>query len=145
MLVGTVVVSLVSSGDAPTAARTTTTATPPARSSACALPPRELLRVWQGTKLPARGEIQLVAAEPDYVGGGLSHAGPWDYVQEVPLLFYGPGRVPALGRVDGRATLADIAPTNAACSISGCSTRPTGGCSPTPCCPTVSRGTRSCS
>ena len=114
MLVGTVVVSLVSSGDAPTAARTTTTATPPARSSACALPPRELLRVWQGTKLPASGEIQLVAAEPDYVGGGLSHAGPWDYVQEVPLLFYGPGRVPALGRVDGRATLADIAPTNAA-------------------------------
>ncbi len=114
MLVGAVLASLVSSDDAPPAARTTITATPPARSSACALPPRELLRVWQGTKLPASGEIQLVAAEPDYVGGGLSHAGPWDYVQEVPLLFYGPGRVPALGRVDGRATLADIAPTNAA-------------------------------
>jgi hypothetical protein len=72
------------------------------------------VRVWEGTKLPASGEIQIVAAEPDYVGGGLSHAGPWDYVQEVPLLFFGPGRVPALGRVDGRATLADIAPTNAA-------------------------------
>ena len=83
-------------------------------SSACDLPPRQLLRVWEGTKLPASGEIQIVAAEPDYVGGGLSHAGPWDYVQEVPLLFYGPGRVPALGRLDNRATLADIAPTNAA-------------------------------
>lgn len=82
-------------------------------SSACDLPPRQLLRVWEGTKAPASGEIQIVAAEPDYVGGGLSHAGPWDYVQEVPLFFYGPGRVPALGRVDGRATLADIAPTNA--------------------------------
>jgi hypothetical protein len=82
-------------------------------SSACDLPPRQLLRVWEGTKVPASGEIQIVAAEPDYVGGGLSHAGPWNYVQEVPLFFYGPGRVPALGRVDGRATLADIAPTNA--------------------------------
>ncbi|MGZ8581928.1 MAG: alkaline phosphatase family protein [Actinomycetota bacterium] len=83
------------------------------RSSACDLPPRQLLRVWEGTKAPASGEIQIVAAEPDYVGGGLSHAGPWDYVQRVPLLFYAPGRVPALGSVDGRATLADIAPTNA--------------------------------
>lgn len=83
-------------------------------SSACDLPPRELLRVWQGTKAPASGEIQIVAAEPDYVGGGLSHAGPWDYVQRVPLFFYGPGRVSALGHVGGRATLADIAPTNAA-------------------------------
>jgi Type I phosphodiesterase / nucleotide pyrophosphatase len=82
-------------------------------SSACDLSPRELLRVWEGTKAPASGEIQIVAAEPDYVGGGLSHAGPWDYVQEVPIFFYGPGRVPALGRVEGRATLADIAPTNA--------------------------------
>jgi hypothetical protein len=84
------------------------------RSSACDLPRDQLLRVWEGSKLPASGEIQIVAAEPDYVGGGLSHAGPWDYVQQVPLFFYGPGRVPALGRVDGRATLADIAPTNAA-------------------------------
>jgi len=83
------------------------------RSSACDLRPRELVRVWEGTKTPASGEIQIVAAEPDYVGGGLSHAGPWDYVQEVPIFFYGPGRVPALGRVGGRATLADIAPTNA--------------------------------
>ena len=76
--------------------------------------PRELLRVWEGTKAGASGEIQIVAAEPDYVGGGLSHAGPWDYVQRVPLFFYGPGRVPATGRVEGRATLADVAPTNAA-------------------------------
>jgi len=82
-------------------------------SSACDLPPRELLRVWEGTKAGASGEIQIVAAEPDYVGGGLSHAGPWDYVQRVPLFFYGPGRVPATGHVEGRATLADVAPTNA--------------------------------
>lgn len=113
-LVGTVMVVLASSDDAPPAARTAAQDGTPTRSSACDLPRRELVRVWEGTKLPASGEIQIVAAEPDYVGGGLSHAGPWDYVQEVPLLFFGPGRVPALGRVDGRATLADIAPTNAA-------------------------------
>ena len=53
--------------------------------------------------MPASGDIQIVAAEPDYVGGGLSHAGPWDYMQGVPLLFYGPGRVPALARVDDRS------------------------------------------
>ena len=106
--------ALASTDDTPSVARPSATVRAPGRSSACDLPRRELLRVWEGTKLPASGEIQIVAAEPDYVGGGLSHAGPWDYVQEVPLLFYGPGRVPALGRVDGRATLADIAPTNAA-------------------------------
>ena len=113
-LVGAVLVSLISNDDAAPAASATASLSPSARSSACSLARRELLRVWRGTKLPASGEIQIVAAEPDYVGGGLSHAGPWDYVQEVPLLFYGPGRVPALGRVDGRASLADIAPTNAA-------------------------------
>ena len=83
------------------------------RSTACSLPPRELRRVREGSKLPASGEIQIVTARPDFVGGGLSHAGPWDYVQEVPLFFYGPGRVPALGRINDPATLADVAPTNA--------------------------------
>ena len=59
----------------------------------------------------ASGEIQIVPTAPHFVGAGLSHAGPWDYVQRVPLLFYGPGIVPANGRVHGEATLADIAPT----------------------------------
>ncbi len=84
------------------------------RSAACALPPRFLRRIWEGTRASASGDIQIVTAEPDYAGGGLSHAGPWDYVQRVPLFFYGPGRVPPLGRVDRSATLADIAPTQAA-------------------------------
>ena len=65
----------------------------------------------RGTRAGASGEIQIVPTAPHFVGAGLSHAGPWDYVQRVPLLFYGPGIVPANGRVHGGATLADIAPT----------------------------------
>jgi hypothetical protein len=84
------------------------------RSAACALPPTVLRRIWRGTRSDASGDIQIVTAEPDYVGGGLSHAGPWDYVQRVPLFLYGPGRVPPSGRIERSATLADIAPTLAA-------------------------------
>ncbi|CAN5703416.1 hypothetical protein BH18ACT17_BH18ACT17_07960 [soil metagenome] len=114
-LVATLAVQLSSTDAGPPPPPTPIDAAAPGeRSTACDLARRELVRVWRGTDAPGSGEIQIVAAEPDYVGGGLSHAGPWDYVQEVPLLFYGPGHVPALGRVDDRATLADIAPTNGA-------------------------------
>ena len=82
-------------------------------ASACGLPHRELLRVWRGTKLGPSGEIQYVPSPPNFGGGGLSHAGPWDYLQRVPLFFYGPGYIPETGRVSGPANLTDIAPTMA--------------------------------
>lgn len=44
-------------------------------------------------------------------GGGWSHSGPWPYLQHVPLVFYGPGVIPARGAIDERATMADVAPT----------------------------------
>ena len=114
-LVATLAVQLSSTDASPPSAPTPIdSAVRDEGSTACDLAKRELVRVWRGSEEPGSGEIQIVAAEPDYVGGGLSHAGPWDYVQEVPLLFYGPGHVPALGRVDDPATLADIAPTNGA-------------------------------
>lgn len=47
-------------------------------------------------------------------GGGWSHSGPWPYLQDIPLVFYGPGIIPKLGELDRPATLADIAPTMAA-------------------------------
>ena len=80
------------------------------RSPACALPPKLLRRIWRGARSDASGDIQIVTAEPDYVGGGLSHAGPWDYVQRVPLFFYGPGRVPPLAPPLGADTDAILAP-----------------------------------
>lgn len=121
-LVAVVAVRLATDEEPSSSATTAPTPDPPEtasprdgeRSSACGLPPRELRRVRQGTKPPASGEIQIVTARPDFVGGGLSHAGPWDYVQQVPLFFYGPGRVAPVGRLAEPATLADVAPTNAA-------------------------------
>ena len=40
--------------------------------------------------------------------------GPWDYAQQIPMLWYGPGVVPASPARDDPVTLADIAPTQAA-------------------------------
>jgi hypothetical protein len=83
-------------------------------ASACALPSEQLLRVWRGSRPEVGGNLQIVPAEPHYLGAGFSHSGPWDYVQEIPLFFYGAAHVPARGRVDTAPTLADIAPTKAA-------------------------------
>ena len=81
---------------------------------ACALPHDQLLRVWRGTDLPRSGDILVVPDEPNFLGSNFPHSGPWDYLQDVPLFWYGPGQVPALGRLRRAATLADIAPTQAA-------------------------------
>jgi type I phosphodiesterase/nucleotide pyrophosphatase len=80
--------------------------------SVCAVPRRLLLRTWRGDRRDRSGDIQLLPAEPDFVGhGGLPHSGPWDYISNVPLFWYGPGYVPATGRIARGVTLADIAPT----------------------------------
>lgn len=77
---------------------------------ACSLPHEQLLRIWRGTIQGESGDIQLVAKEPNFVSGGLGHAGPWDYVQRVPMFWYGPGYIkPGVYRAP--VTLADIPPT----------------------------------
>jgi hypothetical protein len=55
----------------------------------------------------------MLPFEPDFVGSGLPHVGPWDYAQEIPMFWYGPGHVQANGEVDRPVTLAGIAPTQA--------------------------------
>jgi hypothetical protein len=81
-------------------------------ASACEVPPLLLERTLRGYRPDRAGELQLLPEEPDFVGhGGLPHSGPWDYISQVPLLWYGPGQVPAVGTVDRRVTLADVAPT----------------------------------
>lgn len=59
-------------------------------------------------------EIQPIPVEPHYIGTAASpvHTGPWNYLAEVPLVFYGPGVVPARS-IEEPATLADLAPTTA--------------------------------
>lgn len=63
------------------------------------------------------GDIIFLPDTPIYFSGGgdgWSHSGPWRYLQHVPLVFYGPGRIPAGIENDEPATTADIAPTIAA-------------------------------
>jgi predicted AlkP superfamily pyrophosphatase or phosphodiesterase len=48
---------------------------------------------------------------PNFIGNGFPHSGPWEYLQRVPMLWYGPGFVPPVGSVSQPATMADVAPT----------------------------------
>ena len=82
---------------------------------ACSLAPEIIERIRRDY-FPGRSpELIAVPKEPNYFGGflGTSHSGPWDYLQEVPLVFYGPGHIRSQGRirVDHEATVADLAPT----------------------------------
>jgi hypothetical protein len=81
---------------------------------ACALPHRYLVRTWNGFS-PDRGpELTAIPKEPNFMGAGLPHVGPWDYIQHIPMFWYGPGHIRAQGNVGGDVTLADIAPTQSA-------------------------------
>lgn len=67
---------------------------------------------------PAQGkDLIIVPNPPGYVGGLISttHSGPYDFLMDVPLTFYGPGFVEPRGRitVDREVTVADLAPTYA--------------------------------
>lgn len=86
----------------------------PFEEAACRMPEQHLRRIWEGYHPERSGHLQIVPAPPDVVGAWLSHSGPWRSVQHVPLLFYGPGRVPEGVRVGHPSTLADVAPTQAA-------------------------------
>jgi predicted AlkP superfamily pyrophosphatase or phosphodiesterase len=83
--------------------------------SSCAMDRKLLRRVRAGIN-PARSpDVIAVPREPNYFGGFTvyTHSGPWDYVQRVPLAFYGPGFIRSRGLIelDRRVTLADVAPT----------------------------------
>ena len=87
---------------------------PDFRSQACSLPDGYLERTQRGFFEPRSGQISLLPRYPAYMasgGGGWSHSGPWPYLQDVPLVFYGPGVIEPTGDVGGAVTTADIAPT----------------------------------
>lgn len=80
---------------------------------ACGIPHRYLVRTWNGSS-PDRGpELVVIPKEPNFMGAGLPHVGPWDYIQDIPMFWYGPGHIRAQGDTAGAVTLADIAPTQA--------------------------------
>ena len=80
---------------------------------ACGLQPRYIERLWRGYRPGRSEEIAVVPREPNFVGSFdiTSHSGPWGYLQQVPLVFYGPGRVAERGEIDAPATMADVYPT----------------------------------
>lgn len=77
---------------------------------ACALPPKQLIRIWRGVYRPTSEDLIIVPQEPNYPGSfqAPNHSGPWHYLQNVPLVLYGPGHIRSAGRVDADAGLVDL-------------------------------------
>jgi hypothetical protein len=112
MLVATVCAS-VDRGDRAAGAAGGSAASPILEEAACAMPRAQLVRIWHGTHPDRSGQVVFVPDEPNFVGTNFPHSGPWDYLQEVPLFWYGPGIVPGRGPRGREVTLADVAPTQA--------------------------------
>lgn len=83
----------------------------PFEQIACNLRPKELRRIWAGYDPDRSGQIQILPERPNFIGKWLSHSGPWDYVQRVPLFLYGPGHIAPGVTIPRAITTADIAPT----------------------------------
>lgn len=91
-------------------------APPSFASQICSLPSAWVTRIKRGYFAGRSGDITLLPSKPAYMAsgaGGWTHSGPWNYLQHVPLVFYGPGIIPALGAVERPVTMADVAPTYA--------------------------------
>ena len=60
-------------------------------------------------------DVTMTPIAPNLFGtrAGTTHSGPWQYLQQVPILWYGPGIVRNLGLTNAQreVTVADIAPT----------------------------------
>lgn len=87
------------------------------REAACSLPYEYVERIRRGYYRGRSPEVIFVPREPNFMGGFTSttHSGPWDYVQRVPIVFYGPGYIKSQGEIqlDREVTVADLAPTMA--------------------------------
>ncbi|HEX6844336.1 MAG TPA: alkaline phosphatase family protein, partial [Actinomycetota bacterium] len=75
-----------------------------------AVPTEWLQRVDNAFRTDWSGDVQYLPNYPNPVDGGLSHAGPWPHLQEVPFLIYGPGYVKP-GVYEQPVSVTDIAPT----------------------------------
>lgn len=109
--------------DSPRGAASTTQ--PPAEAgsrggwfrAACGLPLDHLRRIERGYFEGRSPDLLYVPQQPNTVGGffGATHSGPWRFLQNVPLVFYGPGAIRRQGeiRLSRNVSLADLAPTTA--------------------------------
>jgi Type I phosphodiesterase / nucleotide pyrophosphatase len=96
------------------AAKPRTYATNDVVERACALGPKLLLRIYRGYYRHRSEDLTMVPQAPNYPGGLdlPSHSGPWTYLQQVPLVLYGPGHVRATRpQVTRHASITDVYPT----------------------------------
>jgi hypothetical protein len=82
---------------------------------ACNVPLHTLRIIDRGTVVGRSPDIIFLPKRPHFAGGFnyTSHSGSDDYLQEVPLTFYGPGFIRRQGTIElaRQVTVADIAPT----------------------------------
>jgi predicted AlkP superfamily pyrophosphatase or phosphodiesterase len=81
---------------------------------ACKLPPEYLTRIERGFHPDHSEDVTFVPKEPNYWGSFtvVSHTGPWEYLQRIPLVLYGPGYIVPQGeRLDAEAGIIDVYPT----------------------------------
>ena len=84
---------------------------------ACKMPDEWIRYIRRGWDPGAARDHDLVVVpkSDNYMGSPInaSHSGPYDFLQEVPLVAYGPGFIKPTGRItlDREVTVADIAPT----------------------------------
>ena len=96
-------------GTTPTGRRTFASNDPMRRG--CDLPIKYLERIWKGHDPVHSEDVTTVPLEPNSTGtfGVTSHSGPWEYLQNVPLVFYGPGFIKASGEpLEGPVETVDI-------------------------------------
>jgi hypothetical protein len=84
--------------------------------AACDLPVKWLERIERGHYVGRGPEISFVPYEGNPFGAfpvATTHSGPWDFLQEVPLVFRGPGFIRRQGEIRAKreVTIADVAPT----------------------------------
>ena len=73
---------------------------------ACRLPREHLRRIERGYHRVHSEDVTFVPKEPNYWGSFdiVSHSGPWDYLQTVPLVLYGPGYIVPQGAPSERGS-----------------------------------------
>ena len=115
LLVGAFFVSSRKPPEAPLDDTGTAASTPEWLRASCELPAEQITRIVRGTQQGRSPDIQYVPREPHAFGSFRvsTHSGPWDYIQRVPLVLYGPGYIRAQGdlTLEREVTLADLAPT----------------------------------
>ena len=81
----------------------------------CRSPHRHIELIERGYYPGRSPDVTMTPKEPNLFATttGTTHSGPWPYVQDIPMVLYGPGSFAANGDVelDREVTISDVAPT----------------------------------